>query len=105
MEYLNKLMGFSLRLGYISLQSKSGKRNVRINFFDREADKFDDQKFSTYFGVTIQTIKDVYRDAGKKRYTDKKYKAVIMDNVEDVVNGILWIVYSNWEEYKYEITL
>lgn len=105
MVYLNKLMGFTLRLGYISLDSKSKKRNIRIHFYDEELDKFDQEKFSTYFGVVIQTIKDCYRDAGQKRKTDKKYKAIIMDKVEEIVNGILWIVYANWEEYGYEVTL
>jgi len=104
MEYLNGFMGHTLRLDYISLRSKSRERNVKIDFVDRESGKFNNQKFSTYFGAVIQTIKDVYRDAGKKKY-NKKYKAVITDDVGNVVNGILWIVYENWEEYGYEITL
>lgn len=105
-EYLNALMGYSLRLGYISLHSKSGKKDIKIDFFNKELGEFDQRKFSTYFGAAIKTLKDVYTEAGKKENkNNKKYKAVIKEDIEDIVNGVLWIVYKNWEDYGYEITL
>jgi len=105
-DYLNILMGYTLRLGYTSLHSKSGTRDVKIDFFDRELGEFDQKKFSTYFGAVIKTLKDVYNEAGKKKNkNDKKYKAVIKEDVEDIVNGVLWIVYKKWGDYGYEITL
>lgn len=104
MEYLNQIMGFTLRFGYVSLRSETGKKNVRVNFV--KDDEIDQEKFSTFYGVAIKTIKEVYRESGlhENKYS-KKHKEILKEDVKNLVHGTLWLIYENWEDYGYEITL